>query len=75
MSDIKMCDNCGEIFSCNSSNWVSYASQETRFDGTSSHPVVVGQKTLHMCSGCNKGATGQMAPRLPVAEITDGSNV
>lgn len=74
MSDIKMCDNCGEIFSCNSDNWVSYTSQQTRVDRESSHPVVVGQKTLHMCGNCNKGAAGQMTPRLPVAEIAGGSN-
>jgi hypothetical protein len=71
MSDIKMCDNCGEIFSTNTDNWVQYASQQTAVSRESSHPVVVSQKTLHMCGNCNKGAAGQLTPRLPAQAIED----
>lgn len=70
MSDIKMCDNCGKIFSCNESGWDSYTRNRTQRVPGSSHEVVVAQAVMHMCGACN-GGTAIVRPRLEIETKAD----
>lgn len=66
MSDVKMCDNCGTIFSANATGWDSYTRNRTQVVMGNSQPVVVGTTTLHICADCNTGAFGGVTPRLAI---------
>ena len=64
MSDIKMCDSCGSIFSVNSENWDSYTKSTTRRVPDVDRPVVTSQMTFHTCGECNTESVPVTKPRL-----------
>lgn len=66
MSDIKMCDNCGNIFSVNTPGWDSLTRNHTKMVPGSSHPVTVGQQTFHTCPECTIAPT-TVRPRLAIS--------
>lgn len=71
MSDVKMCDNCGDIFSVNSQGWDSYTKNRMQLTPGNSHPVQVGTVVLHICEKCNIGQAGNLKPRIAIESGDD----
>ena len=74
MSDIKMCDNCGDIFSVNDLGWRASNEQwngdpqtHALFNNVHNHGAI----TRHM-GPCCSGATGTVRPRVTLAELPSG---
>jgi hypothetical protein len=63
MSEIRMCDNCGTIFSVNAQGWTEYTKRTTLQD----HPFNHGMEQVHMCVDCS-GTPAGVKPRLPAIE-------
>lgn len=71
MSDVKMCDNCGELFSVNQENWRQSSEQwngddESKrvFNNAHNHGMV----TRHV-GPCCAGSGGAVTPRVARAEL------
>lgn len=68
MSEIRMCDNCGNIFSVNAKGWTEYTVKVNQFNA-----VNHGAQTRHMGPECQplEGTT----PRPRVEPLEDFSRV
>lgn len=67
MSEVRMCDNCGELFSVNSQGWGEYTQ---RINSAESNPYNHGLKVMHICAKCGSPDTS-VKPRLPLIQNTD----
>lgn len=61
MSEIRMCDNCAEIFSLNVDGWDEYQKRNGGTPGMNNGNT----RTMHICATCNTGRGGSfLTPRL-----------
>lgn len=71
MSEVRMCDNCAEIFSVNATGWDSYTRNRSQIMPGNPNPVTIGTTTLHICRKCNIGQTGALSPRIAITASED----
>lgn len=75
MSDVKMCDNCGDLFSVNEKGWRGFTETwngdpDTRdqFNNPHNHNAM----TRHMGPCCNLTGGGVVRPRVAMTELPSG---
>lgn len=71
MSEIRMCDSCGNVFSVNEAGWEEYTRKGTgkEFHNPHNH----GAQTMHMGPCCRPDTNGgQVRPRIGGVNVEKG---
>lgn len=76
MSDVKMCDNCGNVFSVNEPGWEEFTRTQSRSDGNNNsvynNSNNHGAITQHIGPCCKLGQGNVMRPRIAMQELETG---
>lgn len=76
MSEVRMCDNCGNVFSVNETGWREYTetqnagdSRNSAFNNSHNHGAV----TRHIGPCCNGNGVAVVRPRIAMQELESGT--